>query len=65
MTGRSEDEMSVFSQPITEENLVQALTDHAHKIAVSVLSRPETGLNLAGDAQVRSKVKRANKVNGG
>ena len=40
------------SQPISEQDLVKALTEHAHKIATSILTRPGTGQDLVNDAQV-------------
>lgn len=41
------------SQAVTEQELVEVLSEHAQKIAETVLSRPETGEDLAKDAQVR------------
>ena len=38
---------------ISEEELVQHLSDQAHRIASAILSRPETGFSLTEDAQVR------------
>ena len=43
----------LFSTPVNEEDLVKALTDHAHKIATTVLNQPGTGLDLGWDAQVQ------------
>lgn len=40
------------AQPISEQDLVKALTEHAHKIATSVLNRTGTGQDLVNDAQV-------------
>ena len=40
------------AQPISEQDLVKALTEHAHKIATSILTRPGTGQDLVNDAQV-------------
>ena len=37
---------------LTEQELVTTLTSHAHQIAASVLSKTDTGNNLATDAQV-------------
>ena len=42
-----------FSTPVNEEDLVKALTDHAHKIATTVLNQPGTGHDLSWDAQVQ------------
>ena len=39
--------------PVSEKELVQALTEHAHKIAQSVLAGDGTGENLIRDAEVR------------
>ena len=38
----------------TEQEIIDALSEHAHKIAEQVLSRPHTGKDLAEDAQVRA-----------
>ena len=43
----------VVAQPISEQDLVKALTEQAHKIATTVLTRPGTGEDLIYDAQVR------------
>ncbi len=48
---------SALSLPLTEDNIVQALTEHARKIATSVLSNADTGTDLAGDAQVGGQTK--------
>lgn len=37
---------------MSEHELVNALTEHAQKIANTILSRPGTGLNLEEDAKV-------------
>ena len=43
----------VVAQPISEQALVKALTEQAHKIATTVLEQPGTGEDLINDAQVR------------
>ena len=40
------------SQEISEQELVQQLSDQAHRIAAAILSRPATGMDLVEDAQV-------------
>ena len=52
-TGAINEDGSTFTQPVNEKQLVNALTEHAHKIAESILSRPGTGMDLALDAKVR------------
>ena len=42
----------VVAQPISEQDLVKALTEQAHKIATTVLEQPGTGEDLINDAQV-------------
>ena len=37
---------------VTEHEIIDALSEHAQKIAEQVLSRPHTGQDLAEDAQV-------------
>lgn len=44
--------MQLLSTPINEEDLVKTLTEHAHKIATTVLDQPGTGVDLGWDAQV-------------
>ena len=41
-----------FEKPLSEQDLVKALTHHAHKIATTVLDAPGTGMDLVRDAQV-------------
>ncbi|KAK2153552.1 hypothetical protein LSH36_293g03003 [Paralvinella palmiformis] len=41
---------------ISEEELVQHLSDQAHRIASAILSRPETGFSLTEDAQAAAKL---------
>ena len=41
-----------LSRPMSERDLVNSLTEHAHRIASAVLSQPDTGNNLMQDAQV-------------
>ncbi|CAD5125986.1 DgyrCDS14166, partial [Dimorphilus gyrociliatus] len=45
-------EQFAFSpKPMSEHELVSALTEHAQKIASTILSRPGTGMNLEEDAK--------------
>lgn len=44
---------STMHPSMTEGQIVQALSEHAHSIAAAVLSRPETGMDVVLDAQVR------------
>ena len=46
------DSEKALSRPITEQELVTALSEHARNIASAVLSRPGTGLDVINDAQV-------------
>ena len=54
----NDEKLSAFTRPLTEQELVSTLTDHAHKIAATVLSQPETGENLSLDAQVTETKKK-------
>ena len=50
--GEVQESMNTFTRPVNENELIEALTDHAHKIAESILNQPETGIDLARDAKV-------------
>ena len=45
--------LPTFTTPVSENQLVEALTEHAQKIAESILSQPDAGRDLAKDAKVR------------
>lgn len=48
--------LCVASQPrssVTEQDLLDTLTEHARRVAGSVLSQPRSGLDLEADVRVR------------
>ena len=51
-TGRVDTSVATFTKPVMETQLMDALTKHAHQIAQSILSRPQSGIDLVADAQV-------------
>ena len=58
-TQRSMSQASAASMaPVTEQQIVHALSEHAHKIAETILTNPESGTDLVQDAQVGNNLLR-------